>query len=487
MKIDTPKYVYDACRHLKDNGFQAYVVGGALRDSIIGKEPKDWDIATDAVPDEIESLFESKGIFTLPTGKDYGTITVFMPTGEISELIEITTYRGKENYSAYTVTCTNCQHPQLHKEGEYVCSACKSTGFKKSPRARIVNFGTSIYQDISYRDFTMNAMAYDPIEHSLIDEYGGAGHIKAKLIQAVGYATLRFIEDPLRMLRAIRFSAQLGFSLELCTRTAIFDQKHLLEIISKERIRSEFDKILICSRTCLKETLFFMADSGALHYIIPELCKGIDMKQCGSHIHDVFTHNVIACTYMQPVPTLRLAGLLHDIGKPYVVSDDPDSGRHFYQHEYKGEVLVGDIMKRLRYSKDEISRVKNLVRNHMWAYNEDSKLSVARRLIRNVGYDNIEDIIELRLADRKASGRKGVGGSVIRLTKALRELKAQDSVFSRKDLKVSGYDIIELGIKPGPAIGNIIDDLLELVTDDVIPNEKEALINFVRENKMDIR
>ncbi|WP_026486166.1 CCA tRNA nucleotidyltransferase [Caldanaerobius polysaccharolyticus] len=432
---EIPSFIVDVCRQLKNNGYEAYVVGGALRDIALGKESNDWDIATSALPEEMSRVF--RGI--IPYG-DFGTMLLV----KNGVKIEITPYRND------------------------------APGRKPTYK-----MGGTIYTDLARRDFTVNSMAYDPIDDVFIDPYNGLEDLKKRVIRCTG-STRRIWEDPLRAIRAARFQSQLGFAIENSTYYALVSRRQELSAVSKERIRDEFNKLLMGEH--VSQGLYTLVTTGLMEYVIPELMDGMGVEQIGSHVYDVLEHNLMACVLAPPVLHIRLAALLHDVGKPYTIVEGED-GRHFYGHEYKSTEIARKALRRLKYPNDVINKVLLLVKNHMFTYNSQSTLSAARRLIAKLGWDGVYDLIELRKADRMAGGAKVLlGKSLEKLINDLEIIKSQENAFTVKDLKVDGNDLkARLGLKEGPVIGEVLRYLLEIALDYPEKNRYGDLILLARE------
>ena len=435
-----PEFVTKTINTLQDKGFEAYIVGGCVRDFLMGKEPKDWDITTNARPEQVLKIF-AKGKYE----NGFGTVLLPIRDGEtLIDVLEITTYRSEQGYS-------DRRHPDE------------------------VKFEDELDKDLERRDFTINALALNPKDaNDVIDLFGGQKDIKKKIIRAVGEPVDRFKEDALRMLRAIRFSAQLGFELEPKTQRAIVKLAGSLKFVSKERVRDELIKILASERPA--EGIILLHDCKLLQYILPELEQGVDVKQDRHHIYPVFKHNVLA---LKNCPSadwqVRFAALLHDVAKPKT-RKIIDNIATFYNHEYLGAKMTDKIMTRLRFSNEDRERVVNLVKNHMFYYNvgEVTAASV-RRLIVKVGRENLKDLIDLRIADRLGSGTPKAMPYKLRHLQYMME-KVQHDPVSVKMLKINGDDLMEvLGIAPGPKIGAILDVLLGDVLENPDLNEAEVL------------
>jgi poly(A) polymerase/tRNA nucleotidyltransferase (CCA-adding enzyme) len=445
MKI--PTHILKIVRDIQASGYEAYIVGGCVRDVLMDKTPKDWDITTNARPEQVGQIF--------PDARYENTFgTVLLPVraaaaagagpDKLAEVVEITTYRSEQGSA-------DRRHPDT------------------------VRFETELSKDLERRDFTVNALALNPADGAkIIDLFGGEKDIKAKIIRAVGEPSDRFKEDALRMLRAVRFSAQLGFVLEPKTQRAIVKLAGSLKFVSKERVRDELIKIFSSARPA--EGIMLLHDCKLLQYILPELEQGIDVKQDRHHIYPVFKHNILSLQHCpnQEWP-VRLAALLHDIGKPKTRQIIGGIAT-FYNHEYVGAKMTARIMTRLKFSAADTARVVNLVKNHMFYYNvgEVTAASV-RRLIVKVGKENLQDLIHLRVADRLGSGTPKAMPYKLRHLQYMLE-KVQNDPVSVKMLQINGDGLMQvLSIAPGPKIGAILDVLLAEVIEDPELNTADHL------------
>jgi len=457
-----PNEIQEIAKKLEANGFEAFLVGGCLRDMILGVDPKDWDIATNATPTDIQNLFWNFGGRTKEDPatlyeNNFGTVGI-KTESEIPTLkvIEITTYRIEGAYS-------DMRHPDE------------------------VKFAKTIEEDLSRRDFTVNAIAFDLREKKisqdhLIDPYGGLDDISKKIIRTVGNPNERFTEDALRLMRAVRFSAQLGFDIEEKTREAIRFHAGLLEVITKERIRDEFSKLIMTSRAA--EGVVVMEDAGLLQYVVPELREGIACGQNKHHIYTVFDHNVRALNYAVEQNyslEIRLGALLHDVGKPKTKRGEGIDST-FHGHEVVGAKMTAKIMDRLRFPKDIAERVIHLVRYHLFYYNvgEVSEAGV-RRFISRVGIEMVDDLLKIREADRIGSGVPKAFPYKLRHLQFMIEKVRHDPVHP-KMLKLNGTELMELlNIKPSRRVGYILSILLEDVLDDPSKNTKKYLESRAKE------
>ncbi len=441
MKLSTPPEVEHIASKLRGATFQAYLVGGCVRDLLLGRPPKDWDIATDATPEEIQKLFP-ESVYE----NTFGTVGVKTDAEDpMVKVVEVTTFRLEGRY-------TDKRHPDE------------------------VRFAKTIGEDLSRRDFTVNAIALELPGGAIVDPYGGQDDIKAKLIRTVGDPKARFSEDALRLMRAVRLSAELGFEIDAATAKAVGTEAKLLEVIAPERIRDEFQKLIMSDGAA--EGVRLLERLGLLRFILPELREGIGCRQNKHHIYTVFDHNVRALEYAvrQGYPLeIRLAAFLHDVGKPRAKrGEGPDAT--FYGHEYVGAKMVLKMLDRLRFPKVTIERVAHLVRSHMFYYNT-GEVSAAgvRRFLSRVGPENVDDIMKVREADRIGSGVPKAVVYKMRHLLFMIEKVRRDPV-SPKMLAVRGDDVMRIaGIGPSPKIGQILDILLEEVIDDPRGNTKEHL------------
>ncbi|HHX01158.1 MAG TPA: CCA tRNA nucleotidyltransferase [Firmicutes bacterium] len=438
--LKIPEPVLIICRVLSDHGYQAYIVGGAIRDALLGKTPADWDVTTDAMPDQVQQIFQK----TLATGAKYGTITVVME----NKFVDVTTMRQDAHYS-------DARHPDH------------------------VEFTTDLNTDLGRRDFTVNAIAYDPLTRTFHDPYQGLRDLRRKILRTVGDPKARFGEDALRMLRLIRFSAVLAFKPDKQTMQGI--QPHLMARIARERIKEELSKLLLAD--AIVQPLQLLYTSGLMEQIIPELAQAAGVDQGSYHPWDVLGHSIMTCQAIKPELHLRLAALLHDVGKPQTISED-QKGIHFYGHDQLGAELAKEILKRLTYSKHIQTKVSLLIRHHMFQIHPHASDKAIRRLIHRVGVANIHDLIELRKAD--VLGMKHNPKHVLDYHQAMIERVNQiieaENAFSLADLAISGTDLIrELNLQPGPIIGQILTALLDRVLDEPQLNNRSQLLSTANE------
>ncbi len=433
--MNIPKNVKDIIKKLENKKFQAYLVGGCVRDLLRGEKPKDWDISVSAKPEDIQKIFPDSFC-----NNEFGTVNV---AG-----VEITPFRTEEKY-------TDKRHPDK------------------------IEWVETIEQDLSRRDFTVNALALrvGPGQATeIVDLYDGREDVKKKIIRAVGKPEDRFSEDALRMMRAVRFATVLGWKIEDNTKKAIKQNSSLLRAISKERIRDELLKIIMADKAAFGIELLRELD--LLIYIIPELEENYGVSQNKHHIYDCYKHAVLSLEFAAKRKFnmhVRMASLLHDIGKPAAKRGKGEDAT-FYNHEMIGAKMTVKILDRLRFPKKDIEKISKLVRYHLFYYNvgEVSEASV-RRLLRKVGSENIDELLQLRMADRIGSGCPKAEPYKLRHLRYVIEKVSKDPV-SVNMLKVSGEDVMkELKEKPGPKIGQVLDILLGYVLADPKKNKKDFL------------
>ncbi len=441
-KIDAapPEVVSDICKVLIEAGFEAYLVGGCVRDMLLGRAPKDWDVTTNATPEEIQGLF-ADSVYE----NDFGTVGVKTESEDPRiKVVEVTTYRVEGKY-------TDKRHPDE------------------------VRFAKTVEEDLSRRDFTVNAMALAP-DGALIDPYGGELDLDERAIRTVGDPAARFGEDALRLMRAVRFAAELDFEIEFGTRRAIEERSRGLEVIAKERIRDELVKVIMSPRAA--KGIIMLEELGLLEFVLPELRGGIGIGQNKHHVYSVFEHNVRALDYAARQDyslAVRMAALLHDVGKPKAKrGEGPNST--FYQHEYVGARMALKMLDRLRFSREFAEYVAHLVRWHMFYYDVGSVSPAGvRRFIVRVGPENIDDLLRVREADRIGSGVEKAVPYRLRHFIFMIEKVKHDPI-TPKMLALNGDELMALlKIPPGPRIGWILNALLEEVLDDPKKNIKESL------------
>jgi poly(A) polymerase/tRNA nucleotidyltransferase (CCA-adding enzyme) len=450
MEHKIPNFVSHVTKELSSAGYEAYLVGGCVRDFVMDREPNDWDIATNARPEQVQEIFSN---FRTVYENTFGTVTILNKpvesesvSGETYEEVQVTTYRSEGKYSDYR-------------------------------RPDHVTYETELIKDLERRDFTMNAVAFDPHKGQYVDPFDGLKDIKDKVIRCVLYPTVRFEEDALRMMRAVRFSTVLNFVIAQETFDAIVTNSALTSNISGERIRDEFIKIMISEQPAVGVAM--LEKSRLLEHIIPELLEGIGCDQKGEHIYDVYNHLLHALQHAadkQFSLEVRLAALFHDIGKPATRRYDKTKDKYtFFGHEVVGARMAKAILQRLKVSRETSDLVVKLVRNHMFfSDTEKITLSAVRRIIRNVGPENIWLLMQVRECDRV--GMKKVEAPYrLRKYHSMIEEALRDPI-SVGQLAIDGEFLInEVGMKPGPRMGWTLHALLEEVLENPKLNTVEEL------------
>ncbi|MBI2454338.1 MAG: HD domain-containing protein [Parcubacteria group bacterium] len=452
-KLNIPDYVKNILEGLEKAGYEAYLVGGCVRDFLIGREPHEWDITTNAKPEEIQKVFPDSFY-----QNEFGTVGVKVKdlgdtsinSGHTAEVVEVTTYRSEEKY-------TDKRHPDA------------------------VKFVSKLEDDLARRDLTINAVAQS-IRGDVADPFNGRQDIKDKIIRAVGNPDDRFKEDALRLMRAVRLSAQLSFDIEPETKSAIKKNANLLKAISHERIRDEL--IELVGSDDPEKGILLMQELDLLKIVLPELEEGVGITQNKHHIYTVFEHAVksldFAAQYNFNV-YVRFASLLHDIGKPRT-KQGGGAEASFHGHEFVGAKMAARALERLTFHKDFIEKVYTLIRYHMFYYNvgEVTERSV-RRLVKKVGPENMAELLEVRQAERKGSGVPKAEPYKLRHLKYMIEKVSRDPLTVGM-LKVNGKDVMDiLGIEPGPKVGYILNALLEEVIDEPERNSRDYLIGRMKE------
>jgi tRNA nucleotidyltransferase (CCA-adding enzyme) len=439
-----PRDVLDLCERLRSHGKRAWIVGGCVRDLFLGRTANDWDVATDARPNELLAIFPRAH----PTGIEHGTVTVV----KAGHHYEVTTLRGEGTYS----------------DGR---------------RPDWVAFVDDIAADLARRDFTVNAVAIDPLDGKVIDPFSGRTDLARGVLRAVGNPRERFAEDGLRVLRAARFVATLELTLEPETEAAIRPTLDTYRKVAEERVRDEWMKTMKARTPSLAFEV--MRRTGILEVTCPELLVGVGVEQNRWHAYDVWRHGLECVDACAGDPVLRIAALLHDVGKPQTKAwSDKTKDYTFYDHDRVGAEIAGPIVARLRFSNDESARIVALVRHHLFHYDDEWTDTAVRRWIRRVGADRLEDLYLLNAADVRAKGRDFDADleALAQLKAHVARVVAEGLALTTRDLRVDGHDLMrELGLRPGRIIGEILDALLEAVTNDPGLNEKEALLAKARE------
>lgn len=440
LNTSIPDDVINIIDTLNSHGYQAYIVGGCVRDSIMGRKPSDWDIATNAVPAEVKSIFKN----TVDTGIKHGTVMIVLGKGSY----EVTTYRV---------------------DGEYL----------DGRRPESVRFTSSIREDLSRRDFTINSIAFNPTK-GIEDPYKGIDDINAKIIRAVGNPEERFHEDALRMLRAVRFSAQLGFQIEENTLRSIEQNSHLIRNISSERIRDELTRMLMSDNPF---AFTLLMDTKLLKYTLPEFenCF-LTVQNNPYHVYNVAIHTLNSVANIEKDKVLRWTMLLHDIGKPSVKTTDKNSIDHFYNHPMQSVRLAKYILNRLRFDNKSTNRILRLVRYHDIDLRPDAK--AIRKAIHKTGDDIFPDLLKVIKADKKAQNPKFFeerAKMIDEIKEIYEDIKSKGQCTSLKELAINGHDLISLGFKQGKEINKTLNILLEKVIDNPELNNKDTLIGLIRQ------
>lgn len=464
-KINLPQILKDFYKVFEQNGFEAYLVGGAVRDICLNKKASDWDVATNATPQDVMKMFK----FVVPTGFEHGTVTVHFNKTEI----EVTTFRTESGYS-------DARHPDK------------------------INYAATIEEDLARRDFTMNAIAVNLKNGKIVDPYGGQKDIKKRLIRTVGNAHERFMEDGLRPIRALRFASKLGFAIEEKTYQEISqkDVQNKITSISIERFRDEFEKMMLSKKPSV--ALKLMEETGILNLFIPEFskCRGcIQSDYRAFHKFDVLDHLFYACDGApENKLNVRLAALFHDIGKPDAknitmqeVFDSKECCKKnletitFYNHEKYSAEITQKIMTRLKFSNEMIKNVIHLVKEHMFHYEENWTNAAVRRFIIRVGKENLEDLYDLRFADMYGMWNQKIEikysepvALLLELKERINEELMKQNALSLKDLNVNGKDLMENGIPAGKKLGEILNHLLDCVIEDPSLNSREKLLEIAK-------
>ncbi len=438
-----PEDLKAAARIFDEASRQCWLVGGAVRDGLLRRSSKDFDLATDAEPEEVMKLFRR----TIPTGIKHGTVTVLLG----SHQFETTTFR---------------------RDGKYT----------DGRRPDDVAYSGDILEDLARRDFTINAIAWDLINRRLLDPHNGREDLKNRIIRAIGIPAERFEEDGLRSIRACRFAAQLGFTIDSATMEAIGRTLSNVPSISAERIWEELKKILISPKPSTAFRLFL--ETGLLDLLLPEMKKCVGVGQKGRHVLDVFDHSLTACDLAaRENLQVRAAALFHDIGKPLVRNQDKNGEIIFHRHDITGAEVTESILLRYKASNTDRNRITRLVRHHMFHYTRDWSDAAVRRFMARIGLDMLDDLIALRLADASAIAPDMPDSTahLRNLIERIDEILEAEAALSIRDLKINGGDLMKvLGVKPGPVLGTLLNYLLDCVLEDPETNEHDRLMDLGR-------
>lgn len=448
--MNIPGPVRALCQRLRERGFRGWVVGGSVRDALLSegtagaRSENDWDVATDALPEQVQAIFNR----VIPTGIEHGTVTVLLDgTG-----YEVTTLRGETTY-------TDGRRPDS------------------------VHFVDDIVADLARRDFTINAIAYDPLTSQLIDPFNGQADLDQRILRAVGEPLERFNEDGLRVLRAARFVATLEVELEPKTAQAISLSLATFRKVSAERVRDEWVKAMKARRP--SRAFEIMREHGLLGITAPELLDSVGCEQNRYHAFDVWGHAMACLDACPRSATLRMAGLLHDVGKPKSRGVNEKTGEFtFYEHERIGAEMAAPMLSRLRFSNDERERIVALIRHHLICYESTWSDAAVRRWVRRVSPELLEDLYALGAADADGKGRDASADreNLRELEERVKALRAQGAAFTTRDLKLDGRVLMSaLGLSPGPKLGEILRTLLDRVVDDPALNDRETLLRLAQE------
>lgn len=445
--VSMPKKPKNIIETMEKSGYACYAVGGSVRDILMKKDTKGWDFTTNATPEQILAVFPDSfydNQFGTVGIKIYASDKTHEETEKPEDIYEITTYRSEKGYKDH-------RHPD------------------------VVLWGNTLEEDLSRRDLTINAVAWDGI--TFIDPYGGQNDIANKIIKTVGNPNDRFKEDALRMMRAIRIASQLGFQIEARTHQAILTNASLLEEISKERVRDELLKILVAPFAY--DGILLLKNTGLLEYILPEFVNTFQTEQKSPHRHHLYDVGIHSTKAMEACPStdpiVKFATLIHDIGKPKTYKKDGTGLITFYNHEVAGDRIAKHIVERLRFSKKDGERIRTLIRWHQFSVDERQTDSAIRRIIRRVGKENLTDMLALRIGDRLGGGAQETSWRLELFKKRLEEVQQQP--FSIKDLKINGNDVMHIfGCKPGPLVGETLSKLFRDVEKGTLQNNREALL-----------
>ncbi len=476
-----PTEILNIYKLLTDATFAVYFVGGCVRNLLMNIPVKDWDLTTNATPEEILKIFPD-GFYD----NQFGTVG-----------IPISSYSSSEEHSdesrSKNIDSSRQARTITHEIVE-VTTFRTEQGYSDRRRPDVVAWGKTIKEDLARRDFTINAIALQchserneeshTIDFEIIDLFGGQKDIEQKIIRAVGDPSKRFKEDALRLLRAVRIATELGFTIEEQTWNEIQKDASLISHVSGERIQTEFLRILGSEHPY--DGVMLLRNAGLLEQILPELLQGVGVSQVRPgrhHTTDVFTHNMLSLKFCPAEdPIVRFATLLHDVGKPKVRSEDEQGLVIFHNHEIVGSKIARNICDRLKFSRKDRDKIVMLIRWHMFTVDEKSTDAAIRRFIRRVGIENIQDMLDLRIADRLGSGTKTAESWRLKLFKERVEKELAPAAFSVNDLAIDGHDVMkELNLKPGPKVGEILQKLFIEVDEDLSKNTKEYLLKRTKE------
>ncbi len=454
MFENIPPEILSIYKKFETAKLEAYLVGGCVRNLLLGRAVKDWDLTTNATPEQILSLFPD-GFYD----NKFGTVGVPTEIDKKKQIVEITTFRTEHGYTD-----------------------------RRRPDA--VQWGKSIEEDLSRRDFTVNAIALQLITNNsqlitnIVDPFSGQKDLENKIVRAVRDPKTRFKEDALRLMRGVRIATEYSFSIEEKTWEEIVKDSKLITNISGERIRIELMRILASNYSY--EGIMLSKNAGLLTYILPEVIGGIGISQTRPgrhHVDDVFTHNLLSLKFCPSKdPIVRFATLLHDVGKPNVQALDEHGLVTFHNHEIVGSRIAEKVCERLKFPRYDRDKIVNLIRWHMFTVDEKITDAAVRRFIRRVGVENVKDMMDLRIGDRLGGGTQTAESWRLKLFKKRIENQLKPAPFSINDLAIDGHDVMkELNIKPGPKVGEILQKIFEEVDEDLSKNKKEYLLKRIKE------
>lgn len=480
QKIHMPAGAEYIIEQLNNHGFEAYIVGGCVRDSLLGKNPNDWDITTSATPYQVKEIFKR----TIDTGIQHGTVTVMVDRkyvdGEASGKTGIDDQKNIGKIENKRDNHTNNKKVSHYDHAFEVTTYRVDGKYEDHRRPKEVTFTACLEEDLKRRDFTINAMAYNH-ETGVVDVFGGQQDLENGVIKAVGVAEDRFEEDALRILRAVRFAAQLGFNIEEETKKAMTKLAKNLSFISAERIQVEITKLITSNHP---DRLVEAYNLGITKVVLPEFDRMMETNQDNPHhIYNVGLHTIKVMEHVPPTQILRYTALFHDVAKPKTKTVDEDGVGHFYGHPAVGADMAKDIMKRLKLDNHTIDEVCMLVKEHESCFGETS-IKAFRRFLNRIGKNRFHDFAIIRKADIAGQSdfdRDEKEAGIKALEEMYQQIKQENHCTVLTDMEIKGQDLINLGIKPGKEMGDILKALFDKVLDDPTLNDREILIKMVEE------
>lgn len=460
MKISMPAGARNIIEQLNKHGYEAFIVGGCVRDCLLGKMPNDWDITTNAKPEQVKKIFSH----TIDTGIEHGTVTILVDRSIVAEDAGTQMVAdGKDAHYAYAYEVTTYRVDGVYEDHR---------------RPKDVTFTASLEEDLKRRDFTINAMAYND-NQGVIDIFGGIQDLENGIIRCVGVPAERFDEDALRILRAVRFAAQLGFVIEDATQTAMKKQAKFLADISAERIQVELSKLIMSAHP---DMLVKAYELGLTRIILPEFDAMMETEQNNPyHMYSVGWHTIHVMEHVPPQMIARYAALLHDVGKPNCKTTDARGRDHFAGHPELSKQMANTILRRLKLDNHTISAVQTLVLNHDYGISGDVGIKAFRRFLGKLGIDNFYDFVILRKADMAGQSDYKLAEkteAIVRLEEMYETIIREKHAICIADLAITGKDLIAMGMKPGREMGQILHELLEHVLDEPMDNTREILLEM---------